>query len=457
MTTDAMDLPGLAPSDAVIAAEQAVLGAAIGSKAAAETMAEVLRPADFWKPHHRTIAESVDALVEAGEPVSPVAVFNHLTARGVVDKVGGGVELSQLAHRYSTSLRYDADIVAEDALRRRVLEALSNAQRLVTEPGFESERHIDAIRTVVDQATAKVTGDQPPTIGEVVLERLEDLEAGPVSVDAVPLPWADMYRLVAGIRPGQLVVIGARPAVGKSTTALDIARYAAVKNGIPVLLHSLEMTRAEVADRLISAESSVLLARLREQNVTPDDWNRIAKVQDAVLTAPLIIDDSPNCSLARVRARLRGMARTTPARVAIIDYLGLMTAPRAESRERAVAELSRGLKLLAMEFGIAIVALHQLNRESVKRNDKKPTMSDLRDSGAVEQDADIVLLLHREDAHDKESPRAGELDLIVDKNRSGPTGTVKVAYQGHYARSVDMAGDHWPTAPTDGPHLRVVN
>ena len=459
MTTDAgfTGLPGLAPADAVIAAEQAVLGTAIQSRAAAEAMADVLTPGDFWRPHHQTIAETIAALVEAGDPVTPVAVLNHLTARGVAGTVGGGLTLAQFTDRYSTSVRYDARIVADDAFRRRVLEALANAQRLVTGSGFEPERHVDVIRSAIDQATAKVIGDQPPTIGEVVLRRLDDLEADKPTVDAVPLPWVDVHRLLAGLRPGQLVVIGARPGVGKSVVGLDIARCAAVRHGLPVLLHSLEMTNAETANRLLAAEATVELARLREENLAPSDWERIARVQDRVLDAPLIVDDDPHCTLARVRARLRGMARTAPARLVIIDYLGLMTAPRAESRERSVAELSRGLKLMGMEFGVAIVALHQLNRESLKRTDKRPTMADLRDSGAVEQDADIVILLHREDAHDKESPRAGELDLILDKNRSGPTGLVTVAFQGHYARTTDMAARHWPTAPSDGRHLRAVD
>ncbi|MGI5232881.1 replicative DNA helicase [Actinoallomurus sp. CA-142502] len=459
MTTDQDNgsLPGLAPADSVIAAEQAVLGLAIQTKATGEAMADVLAPGDFWRSGHQTIAETITALVEAGDPVNPISVLDHLTTRGVAGAVGGGLTLSQLAARRSTSMRYDAQIVADDAFRRRVLMALTTAQQLAAEPGFEPERHVDVIRSAIDEATAKVTGEQPPTIGEVVLRRLEDLEAGQPTVDAVPLPWADVHRLLAGLRPGQLVVVGARPGVGKSVTALDIARCAAVRNGMPVLLHSLEMTAAEVADRLMAAEATVELARLREENLQPMDWERIARAQDRVQEAPLVVDDDPRVTLARVRARLRGMARTAPAKLVIIDYLGLMTAPRAESRERAVAELSRGLKLMAMEFGVAIVALHQLNRESLKRNDKRPTMADLRDSGAVEQDADVVILLHREDAHDKESPRAGELDLIVDKNRSGPTGVVSVAFQGHYARTGDMAGGHWPTAPTDGRHLRVVD
>jgi replicative DNA helicase len=245
MTEDPASLPGLTPADAVLAAEQAVLGAAIESRTAAEAMTEILTPADFWASLHQAIAETITELVEEGHPVSPVAVLDNLTTRGAAPAAGGGVTLSRLAGQRSTSLRYDAEIVAKDAFRRRLLGALDTAQSLTARAGFDPDQHVDAIRTAIDNATAKVTGGQPPTIGDVVLKRLEDLEAGRETIDAVALPWADMHRMLAGLRPGQLVVIGARPGVGKSVCGLDIARCAAIRNGRPVLLHSLEPAGAE--------------------------------------------------------------------------------------------------------------------------------------------------------------------------------------------------------------------
>lgn len=229
-----------------------------------------------------------------------------------------------------------------------------------------------------------------------------------------------------------------------STVAMDFARNAAVRLKRRTLFFSLEMTHDELADRILSAEGKVELGRIRDGKLTDEDWDRIAHASPRILEAPLVVDDSPHCTLGRIRARLRGMSRTDPARLVIVDYLGLMDPPKADSRERQVAELSRGLKLLAKEFHVPIIALSQLNRESTKRSDRRPAMSELRDSGAVEQDADIVILLHREDAFEKESPRAGEMDLIVEKNRNGATGTVVVAWQGHYSRAMNMAQEWTP-------------
>lgn len=429
----------LAPKDVVIAAEMAVLGAAVQSRAAAERAAETVRPEDYWKGAHRLIAEAVEALIEDGKTVSPVATLNELTERGNVMQVGAGPALAELIERYSTDVAYDAAIIAKDAARRRVMQTLATARQMVASPTFDPDEDVDKLKQSLDAATSRVGADQPPTIGELLLRRLDEIAETLKPEESLPPPWTDLAFYIPGLRPGQVVVVGARPSVGKSIVGLSFARYAAIDLKFPVLLLSLEMNRSEVTDRLIAAEAGVALDRIQAHTLDDADWERVARIQDRVQSAPLVVDDSPRCTLARVRARLRGMARTDPARLVVIDYLGLMDAPRADSRERQVAELSRGLKLLAMEFAVPIMALHQLNRESTKRSDKRPTMADLRESGAIEADADMVLLLHREDIIDKESPRAGELDVIVDKNRSGPTGVATLAYQGHYARAGGMA------------------
>ncbi|MEV4001011.1 replicative DNA helicase [Actinomadura sp. NPDC049753] len=452
--TDDITLPGLQPTPAVVAAEMAVLGAAIERKAAAETAAEHVLPADFWNPQHQLVAEAVETLIGAGDPVSPVSVMKALADAGARFGEGGpGPFLFRLMEHRSADVVYDARIVAKDAIRRRVLQAVHRAAQIAARSDFEPDEDLDLIRQGLDAATSGFTGEQLPTIGEIVLRRLDEIEHGKADDDAVELPYADLQALLNGLRPGQVVIIGARPSVGKTVVGLDVARFAAIRRGLPTLFFSLEMSSAELADRLVAAEARVNLHAIRARNLKDDDWHRIADRTTDIGGAPLVIDDNPACTLARIRARLRGMARTRPARLVVIDYLGLMDAPRADSRERQVAELSRGLKLLAKEFSVPIVALSQLNRESTKRNDRRPTMSDLRDSGAVEQDADIVILLHREDAYEKESPRSGEIDLIVDKHRAGPTGTVTAAFQGHYARVMDMAPE--PT-PREYGHLQPV-
>lgn len=278
---------------------------------------------------------------------------------------------------------------------------------------------------------------------ELVIDVLEDLESG--KPRGMPLPWQDLTSALAGLVPGQLVFVAARPAVGKSIIGAQIAAYAGMTLGVSALLASMEMTAEEITARLISAESRVSLSSLIRRQVSDAEWDQLAKAAGRVSESKLIIDDTADCSLAHLRSRLRGMARTEPAGLLVVDYLGLMAPPDgAENRQNAVAGLSRGLKLIAREFSIPVVVLAQLNRAPEQRPGHRPAVGDLRDSGAQEADADVVLLLHREDAYDRESPRAGEIDVIVAKNRQGPQCTVTLAFQGHYGRAVDMAPAYQP-------------
>jgi replicative DNA helicase len=225
-----------------------------------------------------------------------------------------------------------------------------------------------------------------------------------------------------------------------STLALDFARAAAIRHNIATVLFSLEMGRNEITMRLLSAESRVPLQTMRTGQMNDDDWARLARRMSEVADAPLFIDDSPNMSMMEIRAKCRRLKQRHDLKFVIVDYLQLMSSPRrVENRQQEVSDLSRSLKLLAKELQVPVVALSQLNRGPEQRTDKKPLLSDLRESGSIEQDSDVVILLHREDQYEKESPRAGEADLIVAKNRNGPTTTVTVAFQGHYSRFVDMA------------------
>jgi replicative DNA helicase len=226
-----------------------------------------------------------------------------------------------------------------------------------------------------------------------------------------------------------------------STLALDFARAAAIRHNMATVLFSLEMGRNEITMRLLSAESRVPLQTMRTGQMNDDDWARLARRMSEVADAPLFIDDSPNMSMMEIRAKCRRLKQRHDLKFVIVDYLQLMSSPRrVENRQQEVSDLSRSLKLLAKELEVPVVALSQLNRGSEQRTDKKPMLSDLRESGSIEQDSDVVILLHREDQYEKESPRAGEADLIVAKHRNGPTATVTVAFQGHYSRFVDMAG-----------------
>jgi replicative DNA helicase len=225
-----------------------------------------------------------------------------------------------------------------------------------------------------------------------------------------------------------------------STLALDFARAAAIRHSVSTVLFSLEMGRNEITMRLLSAEARVPMQTMRTGQMNDDDWARLARRMSEVADAPLFIDDSPNMSLMEIRAKCRRLKQRHDLKFVIIDYLQLMSSPRrVENRQQEVSDLSRSLKLLAKELDVPVVALSQLNRGPEQRTDKRPLLSDLRESGSIEQDSDVVILLHREDAYERESPRAGEADLIVAKHRNGPTATVTVAFQSHYSRFVDMA------------------
>jgi len=254
-----------------------------------------------------------------------------------------------------------------------------------------------------------------------------------------PTGFTDLDAYTHGLHPGQLVIVAARPAVGKSTFALDIARNASVKHNQATIFFSLEMGRAEIAMRMLSAESSIYLQSMRKGTISDGDWTRLAAVRGRINDAPLYIDDSPNMSLVEIRAKCRRLAQQVDLKLVVIDYIQLMSSgKKVESRQQEVSEFSRALKLLAKELGVPVVALSQLNRQAEQSKDKRPELSHLRESGSLEQDADVVVLLHREGIYERDHPRAGEADLILAKQRNGPTGTVTVAFHGQYSRFVNM-------------------
>jgi replicative DNA helicase len=445
MTTiddEPVTLPGAVASADIVAAEVAVVGAAMRARSTADELSAILRAEDFADNRCRLVFEAMTSLLDNGHPTDPAAVLGELGRRnllGVID----GVSLFNLVERapVPSEARYFARKVAADAVRRRLHVALLQGQRVTSRFDFEPASDLDVIRKLIDDAAARVVGDEPQQVGDLLGGVLDRLEAPHSSDTVVRPPYIDLERLISGLRPGQLAVVAARPSVGKSLVALDFARAAAVRDGQTTLMFSMEMTYDEVIHRLLAAEATVELQRFVKHELDDRDWERIARVHDKVMAAPLFIDDHAQCSLARIRSQLRTMKRRHDIRLVIIDYLGLLEMPRAESRERSVAQTTRTLKVLAAEFGVPILLVAQLNRASEHRAERKPMMSDLRESGAIEADAHVVILLHREDYYEKESPRAGEIDLIVDKNRSGPTATITAAFQGHYGRIMDMADD----------------
>ena len=428
-----------------VAAEQCVLGGMLLSKDAISDVIEVIRPADHYRPAHQIIHEVVLDLYGRGEPADAITVANELTRRGEIARVGGAPYLHTLIASVPTAANagYYARIVRERAILRRLVEAGTRIVQFGYAGDAEADDLVDRAQAEVYAITDHRVAEDYHSLADIMPGALDEIEAiGSRSgaMTGVPTGFSDLDSLTNGLHPGQMIVIAARPAVGKSTLALDFARAAAIKSGLSTALFSLEMGRNEITMRLLSAEARVSLQTMRTGQMSDDDWARLARRMSEVADAPLYIDDSPNMSMMEIRAKCRRLKQRHDLRMVVIDYLQLMSSPkRVENRQQEVSEMSRSLKLLAKEIDVPVIALSQLNRGPEQRTDKKPLLSDLRESGSIEQDADLVVLLHREDMYERESPRAGEADLIVAKHRNGPTTTVTVAFQGHYSRFVDMA------------------
>ena len=428
-----------------IAAEQCVLGGMMLSKDAISDVLEVIKPGDHYRPAHQIVHEIILDLYSRGEPADAVTVAAELTKRGDIGKVGGAPYLHTLIASVPTAANagYYARIVRERAILRRLVEVGTRIVQLGYAGDADADELVDRAQAEVYAVTERRVSDDFLPLSEIMPDALVEIEAigsRGGTMTGVPTGFADLDALTNGLHAGQMVVIAARPALGKSTMALDLARAASIKHGLTSVIFSLEMSRNEITMRLLSAEARVALHSMRTGQMSDDDWTRLARRMSEVANAPMFIDDSPNMSMMEIRAKCRRLKQQHDLKLVIIDYLQLMSSPkRVENRQQEVSELSRSLKLLAKELNVPVIAVAQLNRGPEQRTDKRPMLSDLRESGSIEQDADVVILLHREDAYERESPRAGEADFIVAKHRNGPTTTVTVAFQGHYSRFVDMA------------------
>ncbi len=431
-----------------LAAEQGVLGGMLLSKDAIADVIDVIKGRDFYKPAHELIFDSILDLYGRGEPADAVTVSAELTKRGELTRVGGAPYLHTLMSSVPTAANagYYAVIVRERAILRRLVEAGTRITQMgYSTDGADLDEIVNRAQAEIYGVTEQRAGEDYAPLGEVMegaLDEIESISNRSGQMTGVPTGFTDLDSLTNGLHPGQMIIIAARPAIGKSTLGLDLARSCSIKNGLTSVIFSLEMGRNEITMRLLSAEARVALHHMRSGTMTDDDWARLARRMGEVSAAPLFIDDSPNMSMMEIRAKCRRLKQRHDLRLVIVDYLQLMSSGgsrRPESRQQEVSEMSRALKLLAKELELPVIAIAQLNRGPEQRTDKRPMMSDLRESGSLEQDADVVVLLHREDAYERESPRAGEADLIIAKHRNGPTATITVAFQGHYSRFVDMA------------------
>ena len=374
------------------------------------------------------------------------------TRPGSLGRVGGAVYLRTLMATVPTAANagFYAQIVAEKAILRRLVEAGTRIVQLGyggnegDVGGGEVDEIVDRAQAEIYEVTERRTSEDYVVLEELLQPTMDEIDAIAMAggqAAGVPTGFADLDNLTNGLHPGQMIIVAARPGIGKSTLALDIARHAAVKHRKTAVIFSLEMSKTEITMRLLSAEAGIRLSQMRSGSMSEQDWQKIVRRMTEISDAPLFIDDSPNMTMMEIRAKARRLKQRNDLRLIVVDYLQLMTSgKRVESRQQEVSEFSRQMKLLAKELEVPVIAISQLNRGPEQRTDKRPMLSDLRESGSLEQDADMVILVHRPDAWEADDPRAGEADLIIAKHRNGPTTTVAVAHQLHYSRFADLAG-----------------
>ncbi|APT93466.1 helicase DnaB [Corynebacterium phocae] len=428
-------------------AEQGVLGAMLLSPNTAAEILEILRDEDFFYPQHSLIFRAMMDLFSNGMELDAVILAGRLDRYNELERVGGAPYLHTLLASVPTAAnaRYYAEIVAEKAILRRLVDAGTQVVQL----GFEATEDAEiefvlnkAQQAVLDVSRRKQTEDYKrleelidPTIDELVnLQNHGGIELG------VPTGLHDLDKLTNGLHAGQMVIVAARPGVGKSTLAMDFMRSCSLHNNKTSVIFSLEMSASEILMRLLSAESEVKLADMRAGRINQEDWAKLEKTLDKIQNAPMFIDDSPNLTMMEIRTKARKIKQQHGLDLIVLDYMQLMSSgKKVESRQQEVSEFSRNLKLLAKELEVPLIAISQLNRGPEARTDKKPQLADLRESGSLEQDADMVMLLYRPDSQERDNERAGEADIILAKHRGGPIDTVTIAHQLHYSKFVNMA------------------
>jgi len=430
-------------------AEQSVLGGMLLSKDAVADVVEVLQPGDFYRPAHQAVFDCILDLYGRGEPADPITISAELERRGELGRVGGAPYLHTLIATVPTAANagYYADIVAQKAILRRLVEAGTRIVQYgyggANSDGAEVNEIVDRAQAAIYEVTERRTSEDFIPLEELLQPTMDEIDAIASrggDAQGIPTGFTDLDEYTNGLHAGQMVIVAARPGVGKSTLGLDFARACSIKQAQTSVIFSLEMGRTEIVMRMLSAEARIRLQDMRGGRMSDDDWTRLARRMSEISEAPLFIDDSPNMTMMEIRAKARRLKQRNDLQLIVVDYMQLMTSgKKVESRQQEVSEFSRQLKLLAKELEVPVVAISQLNRGPEQRNDKRPMLADLRESGSLEQDADIVLLVSRPDAWERDDPRAGEADLILAKHRSGPVGTVTVAHQLHYSRFADLA------------------
>jgi len=428
-------------------AEESVLGAMLLSAKAAETAAELLAPSDFYRPSHGTIFAASRELLQKGEPVDAITLVDLLEQRNDLERAGGRERIHELVALVpaASNVGYHAQIVKEMATLRGIISAGEDISRLGWERPGEIADIVDrAEQRIFELAQQRVTSDFAH-IEELLKESFERItklyEAG-VDITGVASGFRELDKLTSGFQPGNLIIIAARPSMGKSALALCMAANLAVRYDVPIALFTLEMSKSEVTQRLMCSEGKVESQRLRTGKLAVDDWPRLTAACDKLAKAPIYVDDTGSITMMELRSKARRLKSREPKLgLIVVDYLQLMTSGgTTENRVQEVSQISRQLKVLARDLDVPILALSQLSRAVEQRQDKRPILSDLRESGSIEQDADLVFFVYRDEYYNgEESESQGLAEVILAKHRNGPTDAIKLSFLKRYAKFADLA------------------
>jgi len=448
--------PGPGPSSAAgripphnIEAEESLLGAMLLSRDAIVSAIEVkVESSDFYKPAHGHIYETVVELYGQGEPVDPVTLSEELRRKNLLDALGGKATLLQLqaATPSSANAGHYAQIVSELALLRRLIAVAGEISEEAYSAPEDVTQTLDHAESLVFEVADRRVADSEVKIADslhATLDQLEQLYGREETITGVPTGYTDLDQLLLGLQPSNLVVVAARPGMGKTAFALGAAAHVAVVEQRPTLFFSMEMGHLELTKRLLAAEARVDLRKLQTGNIPENEWSVISHAVGRLAAAPLFIDDNPHCTIMEMRAKARRMrAREGDLGLVVIDYIQLMSSSRrVENRQVEVADFSRGLKILARELDCPVMALSQLNRQLEYRTDKRPMLADLRETGSIEQDADVVMFVYRDEVYNPESEQQGMAEIIVAKHRNGPSGVERLAFFGSRTKFENMARD----------------
>ncbi len=447
MVEDAMDIGSLGriPPQS-IEAEQSVLGSMLIDKEVVPVVMEILKPEDFYRPDHREIYNVILELFDKAQPIDLITVSERLKLHGKLELVGGLEYLSNIATEVPTTanVKHYSKIVEEKALLRKLIKASSD----IVDLGFNASEEVSYILDKAEQSVFDILQKRSSQgfvpIKDVLVDtfnNLEEMYNNKGNITGIPTGFTDLDFKTSGLHNSDLILIAARPAMGKTAFALNLAQNAAVNGHVPVAVFSLEMSKDQLVNRILCSEAMVDSNKMKTGKLEDNDWQKVAKALAPLSEAPIYIDDTPGVSITEIRAKCRRLKLEHNLGLVVIDYLQLMQGSGkkgGENRQQEISEISRSLKILAKEINVPVICLSQLSRAPEARTDHRPILSDLRESGAIEQDADIVMFLYRDDYYNPETEKKNIAELIIAKHRNGSTGTVELVWLGQYTKFANL-------------------